>query len=151
MFSNIYIYILHQKLFHYRVLQGIKYSSLCYTIYPCCSLILFFKIFIRVQLNYNVVFVSNYSKVNQLYIHIYPRFFRFFSHIGHYRVLSLVHCALQQVLTGYRIYFTYSSVYMSIPPSSLPPTPAYPIVTISLFSTSATLLMFCKQTQKDIF
>ena len=28
-----------------------------------------------------------YNKVNQLYIYIYPLFFRFFSHIGHYRVL----------------------------------------------------------------
>ena len=29
-----------------------------------------------------------YSKVTQLYIHIYLLFFRFFSHTGHYRVLS---------------------------------------------------------------
>ena len=36
-----------------------------------------------------------YSRVNQLYIHIYPLFFRFFSCIGHYRVLSTVACAMQ--------------------------------------------------------
>ena len=30
------------------------------------------------------------------YIHIYPPFFRFFSPIGHYRVLSRVPCAIQQ-------------------------------------------------------
>ena len=30
-----------------------------------------------------------YSKVNQLYIYIYPLFFRFFSCIGHYRVLRV--------------------------------------------------------------
>ena len=29
-----------------------------------------------------------YSKVDQLYICIYPLFFRFFSHISHYRALS---------------------------------------------------------------
>ena len=34
-----------------------------------------------------------YSKVNHLYIYIYPLFLRFFSHIGHYRVLSRVPCA----------------------------------------------------------
>ena len=36
-----------------------------------------------------------YSKVNQLYIYIYPLSFRFFSHIGGYRVLSRVSCAIQ--------------------------------------------------------
>ena len=48
---------------------------------------------------YNVVLVSAISKVNQLYIciyvNIYPLFFRYFSHIGHYRVLSRVPCAIQ--------------------------------------------------------
>ena len=36
-----------------------------------------------------------YSKVNQLYIHIYPLSFRSFSHIGGYRVLSRVSCVIQ--------------------------------------------------------
>ena len=36
-----------------------------------------------------------YSKMVQLYIHIYPLFFRFFSHIGYYRMLSRVPCAIQ--------------------------------------------------------
>ena len=31
-----------------------------------------------------------YTKVNQLYVHMYLLFFKFFSHIGHYRVLSRV-------------------------------------------------------------
>ena len=31
-----------------------------------------------------------YSKLNQLYIYIYPLLFRFFSHIGHHRVLRRV-------------------------------------------------------------
>ena len=34
------------------------------------------------------------TAVSQLHIHIYPLFFRFFSHIGHYRVLSRVPCAI---------------------------------------------------------
>ena len=37
---------------------------------------------------YKVALVSGTTKVNQLYIYIYPLFFRFFSHIGHYKVLS---------------------------------------------------------------
>ena len=39
-----------------------------------------------------------YSKVNELYIYIYPRFFRFYSHTGHYRVLSRVPCAIYSKL-----------------------------------------------------
>ena len=54
-----------------------------------------------------------YSKVSQLYIHTDPPFYRFLSHTGHYRVLSLVPCALQQVLISYHIYFIYSSMYTS--------------------------------------
>ena len=60
---------------------------------------------------YSVVLASGVSKVNQLYI--YPLFLKkFFSHIGHCRILSRVLC-IQQVLLV--IYFTDSSVFMSIP------------------------------------
>ena len=45
-----------------------------------------------------------YSKVNQLYVYMYTLFFRFFSHLGHYRGLSRVPCAVQQVLIGYLFY-----------------------------------------------
>ena len=45
-----------------------------------------------------------YSTEIQLYIHIYLFFFRFFSHIGYYRVVSRVLCAIQQVLVGYLFY-----------------------------------------------
>ena len=36
----IYVYILFQILFHYRLLQDFEYSSLCYTVGPCCLSIL---------------------------------------------------------------------------------------------------------------
>ena len=36
-----------------------------------------------------------HSKVNQLYKYMYLLFFRFFSHIGHYRVLNSVPCPYQ--------------------------------------------------------
>ena len=38
-----------------------------------------------------------YSNLIQLYIHIYPFFFRFFSHIGHYILLSRVPCAINNL------------------------------------------------------
>ena len=41
LFSNIYICIFFQILFHYRLLQNIDYSSLCYTVYLCCLSILY--------------------------------------------------------------------------------------------------------------
>ena len=37
----IHIYILFQILFHYRLLQNTEYSSLCYTVGPCCLPILY--------------------------------------------------------------------------------------------------------------
>ena len=57
------------------------------------------------------------AKWNQLYIYMYPHFFRIFSHIGHYRVLSRFSCSIQQVLIF--IYFIYNSVYMSTPISQI--------------------------------
>ena len=46
-----------------------------------------------------------YSQVNQLYI--YLLFFRFLSHIGYYKVLSRVPCAIQQVLISYLFYIQW--------------------------------------------
>ena len=46
--------------------------------------------------------------MNQLYIHL-STLFRFFSHIGHHRLLSRVPCAIQWALIGYLF---YSGVYM---------------------------------------
>ena len=42
-----------------------------------------------------------YSKVNQLYVYIYPLFFRFPSHLVHHRSLNRVPCAEQYVLISY--------------------------------------------------
>ena len=50
-----------------------------------------------------------YKKVSQLYIYVFPLSFFFFwfsSHIGHYRALSGVPCAIQQVLISYLIAFS---------------------------------------------
>ena len=52
-------------------------------------------------------FFQVYSTVSQFYTNTYMQFFfflRFFSLIGHYRVLSRVLCAIQQILTSYLFY-----------------------------------------------
>ena len=93
---------------------------------------------------YNVVLVSAIRHSESVYVctHISPLFFRLSSHIGHYRLLSRVPCAISRFVLA--IYFIYSSVYMSIPISQFIPPPLSPLVTISLFSTSVTLFLFCK-------
>ena len=68
-----------------------------------------------------------------LYKCIYPLVFRFFPHIGHYRVLSRAPVLYSRFL--WIICFVYSTVYMSVPISQLIPPPLSPLVTISLFST----------------
>ena len=42
--SGIYIYILFQILFHYRLLRDIEYSSLCHTVNPCCLSIFYIMV-----------------------------------------------------------------------------------------------------------
>ena len=71
------------------------------------------------QLPYNVVLVLGVQQSDSDYIYhthtvIYPFFFRLFSHTGYYKILSIVPCAIQQVLT---VCFIYSSVYMLLPNS----------------------------------
>ena len=69
-----------------------------------------------------------YSKVIQLYIHIYL-FFRLFSLISYQKILSEVPCATQQILVvGYLFYMWQSANLKLLIYSSLSP-----LVTISLF------------------
>ena len=65
-----------------------------------------------------------YSKVNQLYIYIYPLFFEFPSQLGHHRALCIVPCMIQRF--SLFIYFIHSikSLYRSI---QIPPTPLFPL------------------------
>ena len=97
------------------------------------SLQLFFffnkLIFIGVQLIYTAVLVSAVQQSESIIhiLYIYPLFFRFYSHIGHYRVLSRVPCAILLYSRSLLfVCFIYSSVYMSIPISQLIPPPLTP-------------------------
>ena len=75
-------------------------------------------------------FISPKSKrilrlhVNHLYIHIYPLIFIFFFQIGHYRVLSSVPCAIQEVLITHLL--LYSSVHISVSIFQFIPPPLHP-------------------------
>ena len=40
------MYILFQILFPYRLLQNLEYSSLCYTVGPCCLSIIYSSVYI---------------------------------------------------------------------------------------------------------
>ena len=69
-----------------------------------------------------------YSKVNLLYVYIYPLFFGFPSHVGHHRALSRVSCTQQQVPIIYLFCAQYQQcicVSLNLP---IPPHPFSPLV-----------------------
>ena len=55
-----------------------------------------------------------YSKVIQLYIYIYPPFFRSFFLIAYYRILSRVPRAMQEVLVDYLFYIYFIQQYVYV-------------------------------------
>ena len=94
-----------------------------------CSVLELYYYFFKILLEYTMLcqFLP-FSRVNWLYICLYSLFFknRFFphiSHINHYRVLSRVSCAIQEVLI---IYFIYRGV--SVPISQFIPPPPYSLI-----------------------
>ena len=56
------------------------------------------------------------ERASVIHTHTPTLFLRFFSHIGHYSLLSRASCATQWVLLSY--YFIYSHVRMSAPTRS---------------------------------
>ena len=95
---------------------------------------------IEVQLIYNVVLVSGVQQSDSA---IYIFFFRFFSLIDYYKILSIFPCATQQVLVGYLFYVQQCvcvNPKLLIYPAPLPT--FSPLVTISLFSMYVGLFLF---------
>ena len=76
------------------------------------------------------------------YTHNTVTLFRLFSHIGYYRTLHRVPCAIKRFLLI--IYFLYSYVYVNLNLLIFPP-PCLLLASISLFSTSVTLFLFHKK------
>ena len=66
---------------------------------------------------YNVVYVSGYNSVIQLRIYIYLFFFRFFSHVGFFKIVTEFPVAYSRFLLI--IYFLCGSTNLSLP-SPLP-------------------------------
>ena len=62
---------------------------------------MFCSCLIEVYLLYDVVFISGIQHSDSV---LYVFFFRFFSLIGYYKILSRVPCAMQQDLVGYPFY-----------------------------------------------
>lgn len=69
-----------------------------------------FKIFILYWWIVDFQFCVGHNKVIQLYVYLYPLLFRFFPHMGHYRIFSRVPCAIQWALVDY---FVYSKVHVN--------------------------------------
>ena len=65
--------------------------------------VVFLKKFVGVDLQCCVSFRCTAKWISYTCIYI-PLFFRFFSHIGHYRVLSRVPCAIRQVVISYTLH-----------------------------------------------
>ena len=86
----------------------------CYDRSPCLCFVIsaFKKKFLESSWFTMLCQFQVYSKVDQLYTYIYPLFFRFFSHKGHFRVLSRIPCATQQVLVGY-LFYVQLCVYLN--------------------------------------
>ena len=90
-----------------------------------------------------------YSKVIQLYmcvcesiLYLYS-FSDYFSILGYYKILHIILCAIQQVLVVYLFYIL--SMYLLIVAPNYPlPTLSF-LVTLTLFSASVTVFLFCKQ------
>ena len=98
--------------FHTRVPSGIPHMVSCHLFSErlwsviekglCSMTICLLLIFLEYSWFTELCWFQVYSKVNQLYV--CPFFFRSFSPICHYRVLSRVACAMHLVLTSYLFY-----------------------------------------------
>ena len=97
-----------------------------------------FFILTGVQLLYNVWQFLLYSKVNQLYVFIYPLFFGFPSHLGHHRALSRVPCTTQSVLTP----VLYTVVYICKSQSIPPPPPHSPLESVCVLYVCVSYFYF---------
>ena len=87
----------------------LKFSAVSADSIVCVCVVV---IFIGVQLIHNVVLVSGVPQNKSvIYIHVYS--FRFFSLIGHYRVLNRVPCSMQQQVFISYLFYTQQCVYIN--------------------------------------
>ena len=106
-----------KKKLRYNYLQccvSYRYTTKLF-IYMCMCV----YICIITELNLLEAYIQLYIYI-YIYIHIYIFFFRFFSLIDYYNILSIVPCAIEQVLVGY-IFYIQQCVYVN--PNLIYPSP----------------------------
>ena len=72
--------------------------ALVFYLFVCVCVCVFmgFLSFLLVYAGFTILYTFQvYRKVNQFYKHMRPLFFRFLSHVDHYRVLSRAPCTMQ--------------------------------------------------------
>ena len=140
--THIHVSILFQILFPFRLLHNIEQSSLCYTVGPCWLSFLFLLEYSCFSMLCQFLL---YSKMNQLYIYIYPLCFWIsflFRSPQCIKQSSLCYSVCSHQLP---VLYIVSIVYMcqSQPSNSSHPLLS-PLVSIHLLSTSVSLFLLCK-------
>ena len=108
------------------------------------------RIYLFKKLNYGCFTIlyqfQVYSRVIQLHTHRYTHmlFFRFFSIIDYYKILSIVPCAIQLILVIHLSYIQ-QCIYGNLIFLIYPCLPLFPLVIVSLSSRSVSLFLFCKE------
>ena len=141
-FHTQFFYIL--VLNHFLVEVQLAYSVILVSGVQQSDSVIYILFLVEVQLTYNVILVSGVQQSDSViyiytYICLYIFFFRFFSTLGYYKKLSIVPCAIQQVLVGY-LFYIQQCVYFNTNLLIYPSLPS-PLVTVSLFCMS--LSHFC--------
>ena len=96
---------------HVVLVLDVQPSDSVISIYNIDIIILYIFI-ILCTLLYYIIYIALFLA---FFGYSYTLFFGFFSHIGYYRILSRVPCAISRSLL--LIYFIYSRMYMLIPNS----------------------------------
>ena len=92
---------------------------------------------------FDTYFFSFKKNDSVIHIHIYVFFFRFLSIIDYYMILNIFPCVIQYPSCLSTLCITVCICQSQTPNLSLP-APLFSLVTISLFSVSVSLFLFCK-------
>ena len=90
------------SLIHFFFSLSIGFRVFSFSFFSLFKFVKFLN-FIKVYLIYNIVLVSG-RQHSDSFIQAYLFFFRFFSLIGYYKILSIVPCAIQYVFVSYLFY-----------------------------------------------
>ena len=103
------------------------------------SFFFFVYLFVQVELTYNIVLISAVQRSDSV-IHIYILFI-FFSIMVYHKMLNMVPCAVGQDMLF--IHSGHNSLHLLVPNSQ--PNLPFCWQSLSLFSRSVSLFLFCRQ------